>query len=303
MPSSRWLSAVLASFLLAATASAAGAQSGAPERLEFDVKALQSLPFETVEFPSLDTAGFLDPKPVPIKGLLLKAPGPAPGAVLAPACNGLIGEDGRVFAHYRRMAKFLNDMGMTVLLVDGFNPRGRREVCTQPSEKRSIDTEVRMKDSLGGLRYLRGRGDVRPDRVFMVTWGAAGSFQAMNAGSEEVAALGSGFAAAVLFYPECNRVDGAFAPYAPIIAFGGDKDTWNPPGHCLALAGRRAAGSQPFEMHVYPDTYHGFDQPRPPSMHMGAAVGPQMTGGNPESMQDAYRKTKAFLSGFLGSPG
>jgi dienelactone hydrolase len=158
-----------------------------------------------------------------------------------------------------------------------------------------------MKDSLGGLLYLRGRNDIATDIIFMVTWGAAGSFQAMNKEYLAYEKMGAGFAAAIMYYPECERVDGRFAPYAPIQMFVGEKDTWNPAAACLALAKRQESGSASFDIKIYPDTYHGFDQPRPPSLRTDAAVGSVMTGGNPESAADAYKTTAAFLTRFIES--
>jgi len=267
-----------------------------------DAGPVPQLAFEQIDFDSLETTGLFSPKPVKIKGYLLKSKkeGQSPGAVLAPACNGLLSPSGdQIQLNYRKMAKFLNEMGITVLLVDGFNPRGFKEICTIPAKTRSIDTTTRLNDSLGGFMYLRSRSDIAADKIFLVTWGAAGSFQAMNKEFPSFEKLGAGFAAAVMFYPECERVNNRFAPYAPIQMFVGEKDTWNPATPCQALANRQEPGSAAFSMKIYPDTYHAFDQLRPPSLRTDAAVGPVMTGGNPESAADAYKTTAEFLSRFI----
>lgn len=264
-----------------------------------DAVRVQQPPFEQIAFDSLDTTGFFSPKPVSIKGYMLKAKqgGKTPGAILTPACIGLLSPNGdQIRPQYRKMARFLNDMGMTVFLIDGFNPRGFKEICTQSGKTRSIDTTTRLKDALGGLLYMRGRSDVVTDQIILVTWGAAGSFQAVNKASPYHEKIGTGFAAAIMFYPECVGVGNRFAPYAPIQMFVGEKDTWNPAAPCLALAKQQESGSASFDIKVYPDTYHGFDQPRPPSLRTDAAVGPVMTGGNPESAADAYKTSAAFLS-------
>ena len=264
-----------------------------------DAVRIQRFPFEQIDFDSLETTGFFSPKPVRIKGYLLKAKqgGKTPGAILAPACNGLLSPNGdQIKPQYRKMAKYLNDMGITVFLVDGFNPRGFKEICTQPGKTRSIDTTTRLKDLLGGLLYLRSRSDVVADQIILVTWGAAGSFQAVNKASPYYEKLGTGFTAAIMFYPECVGVGNRFAPYAPIQMFVGEKDTWNPAAPCLELVKQQEPGSASFDIKIYPDTYHAFDQRRPPSLRTDAAVGPVMTGGNPESAADAYKTVAAFLS-------
>ena len=254
-------------------------------------------PFEQIDFDSLDT-GLFSSTPVRIRGYLLKAKGggKVPGAVLAPACNGvLMPKVDHIRPQYRKMARFLNEMGFTVLVVDGFNPRGSRELCSQPPKDRSIDLGTRVRDSLGGLKYLRERGDVDAGKIILVSWGATGSFEAINKASSYYEKITPGFAAAVMFYPKCNDVDSPFAPYAPVQIFGGAKDTWNPVSYCVELQKRSEPGSAGFDVTVYPDTYHAFDQPRPPSMTTAAAVGQVMTGGNPASAADAYKRTAAFL--------
>lgn len=295
-----WMSAFY--LFLGMTPFTSNAANSEPVKKMDDAAQIQQLPFEQIDLDSLETTGFFSPKPVKIKGYLLKAEkdGRAPGAVLAPACNGLLSPTGdRIRPNYQKMARFLNEMGITVLLVDGFNPRGFKEICTLSGKTRSIDTTTRLKDSLGGLLYLRTRNDIATDKIFMVTWGAAGSFQAMNKESPTYEKIGTGFTAAIMFYPECARVDNRFAPYAPIQMFVGEKDTWNPATACLALAKRQESDSASFAIKIYPDTYHAFDQPRPPSLHTDAAVGPVMTGGNPESAADAYKTSAAFLSRFI----
>lgn len=298
-----WTSTLYLFILVGQIPLASNAENSAPVNKAEGART-QQLPFEQIDFDSLETAGFFSPKPVRIKGYLLKArqDGKAPGAILAPACNGLLLPDGKpAKPQYRKMAKFLNDMGITVLLVDGFNPRGFEEICTQPGKTRSIDSTTRMKDSLGALLYLRSRGDVANDQIFLITWGAAGSFQAVNKASPYFENNGAGFTAAIMFYPECVGVGNRFSPYAPIQMFVGEKDTWNPAAPCQALAKQQEPGSASFDIKIYPDTYHAFDQPRPPALRTDAAVGPVMTGGNPESAADAYKTTAAFLSRFIKS--
>lgn len=291
--------------LLGTVSNAAYSADAATDIKKDSVAPVRPSAYELIDFDSIKTTGLFSPAPVKIKGYLLKAKtdGKSPGAILAPACSGLLSPDGtQIRPNYQRMARHLNSLGITVLLIDGFNPRGFKEICSTPSKTRSIDTETRLMDSLGGLVYLRSRGDVTADKIFMVTWGAAGSFQAMNKELRYLKKIGTGFTAAIMFYPECDRVNEQFSPYAPIQAFIGEKDTWNPAASCLALAERQVPGSAPFNIKIYPDTHHGFDHPRPPSLYTGAAVGPVITGGNPDSAADAYKMTSEFLSRFIEIP-
>lgn len=287
----------VAPLLLAATM--VHAQGQGPGAAQDETGPSAPLVFEKVAVSSTATTGFFSPKPVQIAGYLVMAAAAtadtkAPGAVLAPACEGLMMPDGqRIKVKYRRMARLLNDMGITVLLVDGFNPRGFSEVCTQAH----IDPITRMKDSLGGLAYLRSLGAVAGDKIVMVTWGATGGLQGMNKANSLSEKPDARFAGAVMFYPECTQVENRFAPYAPIQMFVGDKDAWNPAAPCQALAQRQEAGSAPFTIRLYPETYHSFDGPLPPRINSdNRKLGPVMVGSNPDSTADSYKVTAEFLS-------
>ena len=255
-------------------------------------------PFHAVEIDSLEMYAS---EPLKITGYVLEAGtgGKTPGAVFAPACGGLMLPNGQLIrGWYRQMAWHLKRMGITSVLVDGFNPRGDTEICSQKPNDRTIDFQTRMEDSLAGLRYLRSRTDIDGNAVFLFTWGATGSFQAMNKGQSAVEKVGGGLAAAVMFYPQCDSVDDPFSPYAPIQVFVGEKDAWNPPEHCLSLPKSKEPGSASLDIKVYPDSYHGFDLPRAPR-EIDSPVGTVLVGGNPEAREDAYRRTAEFLSRFI----
>lgn len=100
--------------------------------------------FEKVEVNSLATSAKDSSKQELVTGYLLKAKGQgkAPGAVLHPACEGLI-SDGQVKLKYARMGRYLNAGGFTVLLIDGFNPRGFSEVCS-PAGVKAVDHLTRL---------------------------------------------------------------------------------------------------------------------------------------------------------------
>jgi dienelactone hydrolase len=237
-----------------------------------------------------------------IQGFVVKttAADRAPGAVLTPACGGIMAPNGRfVRPFYRDMVDVLNNAGITVLLVDGFTPRGHKEICSIRPNDRTIDTVTRLRDTLGGMQYLRSRDDINADKIFLISYGAGGNFLAMNKTSPYYDEVGKGFTAAVMFYPHCKDVDTAFEPYAPIQVFVGAEDGWNPPKYCEQLKQEQVPGSAAFNLKIYPDTHHGFVMLRDPRLFRGQPViGPVMVGGNRKSAADAYKMTKAFLSGF-----
>ena len=267
-------------------------QPAAPLSREERSVLMQQMRVEAVEFESLATTG-MSGKRIPIRGYLALAKHRGgPGAVLNPACEGLMQKGGEeIKVKYRRMAGFLWSHGITVLLVDGFNPRGYEESCSR-RDKNSIS---RLQDALGALAYLRLRGDVNVHKIFTMTWGASGGIEGMNRDSPHLERPGEGFLAAVMYYPDCRIDDRVFAPYAPIQVFVGEKDAWNPASRCQQLAKRQVAGSASFDLKVYPDTYHSFDQPfGEPKMN---AYNPKlgMVGRNAKSTEDSYRMIGAFL--------
>lgn len=259
-----------------------------------------SMIFEPVDFDSFDTGGLFSSKRVPIKGYLVMSNSkePAPGAVLNPACEGLLVKDGvHIKVKYRRMAHVLHRLGITVLLVDGFNPRGFPETCS----KGMVSGTARLMDAFGGLEYLRSRKDVDASKVVMVGWGANGGLEGMSEGTSLPKGLRTGFAGAVFYYPECAKAGSPFAPYAPIQVFVGGKDSWNPASACRNAAARQKAGSSPFNIKVYPEAYHSFDGPGEPRVN---SYHPKlgMVGRNNEAALDSYLQAEFFLSDLLTLP-
>jgi len=247
--------------------------------------------YQTVQFESHGTT---------ITGYLLKAADGATGAVLVPSCGGLKAPNGiMIRPFYRKMAEVLQKANITVLLVDGFTPRGESSICTKPKKFRENDDKVRAGDTIAAMNFLRSRKDINPDKLFLISYGATGGLNIMSKSSSYYDEVGKGFSAAVMFYPDCSEVKGDFNPYAPIQVFVGEKDDWNPPGECTELSKRRNPDSATFNLKIYPDTYHGFVMPAAPREVDGPPTkGRIIVGGNPASAADAYPATTVFLSGF-----
>jgi dienelactone hydrolase len=261
---------------------------------------LPPMAFEAVAFDSLDTAGFFTSRQVPIKGYLLvsRTGGQAPGAVLNPACEGLMRPDGgaQIRPKYQRMARRLHRLGITVLLVDGFSPRGFSETCAKPN----VGSISRLMDALGGLVYLRSRNDVDDARVLLVAWGANDGIEGMSEGSSTLTKVGAGFAGAILYYPECSKAGRTFAPYAPIQVFVGGRDAWNPAAACEAAAQRQKVGSASFRIKVYPEAYHSFDMPFGERRMNDYNPKLGMVGRNASATLDSYQMVEEFASTVLG---
>jgi len=212
---------------------------------------------------------------------------------------------------HRTMAELLTGEGYAVLFPDSFRSRGREEICKQALRDRTITVSQRRLDTLAALAYLQERSDIAADRIAVLGWSHGGStvLYTDNAKSSAVQHFREGgeapfFRAAIAFYPGCydsaNAREG-YAPAAPLLMLVGGVDDWTSPQPCVALAERIRRVSQPIEMVVYPDTYHGFDGPDsqgrmhldvPNGVHPGHGVTVAVNRG---AREDAYRRVKAFL--------
>ena len=120
--------------------------------------------------------------PIQLTGLFFT---PDPSAGGFPAVIALHGCDGmystlasrrdKLTARHQAMADLLVAEGYAVLFPDSFNPRGRREVCTQPARDQTITQANRRLDVLGALEYLRSRPDIATNRVALLGWSHGGS--------------------------------------------------------------------------------------------------------------------------------
>jgi dienelactone hydrolase len=112
---------------------------------------------EKVQFPSLDR--WQGSERLVVDGYLYKpaAEGRFVSLVMFHGCAGALGKNGRITQRFRDTAKLLNGMGYGVLLVDSFNPRGERQICTVTPKARAIQEEQRWLDAYGAIEYLNTR--------------------------------------------------------------------------------------------------------------------------------------------------
>ena len=278
---------------------------------------------ERVSFPSVD----IDPQsgtPIMLTGLFF-TPDPSAGGfpvvVALHGCDGmystLASRRGLLSARHQAMADLLVAEGYAVLFPDSFNPRGRREVCTQPAREQTITQAHRRLDVLGALEYVRSRADVASHRIALLGWSHGGSavLAAMNARQPVVAAylaqLGDEtafFLTAIAFYPGCYASlngAGGFAPAAPVSVFIGEADDWTSARPCVALGKQMEARQLPLQVRTYPDTHHGFDTPgldRPRHLDVPNGVRPGQgvtVASNAAARADAYARMKAQLRAVL----
>jgi dienelactone hydrolase len=111
--------------------------------------------------------------------------------------------------------------------------------------------------------------------------------------------------AAVAFYPGCLKFNRMFnyALAAPLLLMIGELDDWTPAKACEDLHRRLARpGAAPFELVVYPGSYHGFDGPAPVRVRDNVGntrSGKATVGGHPEAAERSRTKLFEFLEAQL----
>lgn len=187
------------------------------------------------------------PKAVVVKGTLSKpdGQGPFPAVVLLPNCGGP-----KTFEFAKFWPKFLNELGYVTLNVDHFTPRKG----TKCSKQFKLNPKAIAQDAYGALAYLKGLSYVDTNRV-AVLGSSLGALAINWFGSfGKSTSTGLTFVASVSLYPShCKKVSPGAAMIAPIIILG-DKEKGI--SSCRALS--KESG---ITVHIFPMTYHGFDQP------------------------------------------
>jgi dienelactone hydrolase len=272
---------------------------------------------ERVEVPSLDSqAG----KPIVLPGYWWAAatdaapPGPRPAMVLLHGCGGLFETRGRAAqaqarpptpaARYTAIAGRLNALGVHVLAVDSFSPRGETQLCTQALGTRRLTQQQRRLDALGALAWLATQAaqGVDPARLGLLGWSNGGStvLAATDGRREEVRAAAHRASLAVAFYPGCETVlRSGYRVTAPLLLLLGAEDDWTPAAPCEALA-RQAGASPAIELASFEGAYHGFDGTAPLRLRRDVpnGVNPGQgvhVGAHPPAREAARARLDTFL--------
>ena len=187
---------------------------------------------------------------------------PSRGAVVAlHGCGGLFARHrkGQLNARHQAAAEMLTAEGYTVVFPDSLTARGEDEICTQPIGKRLIDQTQRRADALGALFWVASQPWARPERIALLGWSSGGTavLSATNASRRDAQTQQVRPAVAIAFYPGCRAaLRSGYEANTRLVMLLGANDDWTPPGPCVELGQRARA-----EVVVYPDSYHGFDNP------------------------------------------
>ena len=256
----------------------------------------QAVAQEKVSFPSTDGTT--------LTGYLYKPTGSGPFAAVVGmhGCNGVVNDKGEIDPLYGQWGEILSSKGYYVLLVDGFRPRGQSNLCLmQPISIRPIlPWKETVRDTFGGLNYLRSRPDVRPDSIGIMGQSYGGMAMMFTIADGALPKDQNDFRFAVAFYPNCPEVlnrDAHWRPRQRMLLLSGELDGFTPA--CKEIIAR-AQGGPPIEAHFYPDTYHAFDHPNQPVTVTDVKLPPDghplIVGSNPQARADAINRVTEFLA-------
>ena len=267
----------------------------------------QAVAQESVHFASLDS------DKTQLDGYLFRpraTTGPFPAVVFLHGCGGLIsGISHKIMSREMDWADKLNRMGIGVLMVDSFAPRGSGEMCSRSGFKEWLYRR-RPADAYGALAYLQGLPFIRRDRIGLLGWsngGGATLFAVAKTNPLRSTRLADpDFAAAAAFYPaSCNaeRLGTDWASSIPLLILAGELDVWTPAAPCRQVVDRAVAHGASIDFHAYPGAYHDFDWPgakrRELTAYTTRAGVVPITGEDPAAHADAVQRVEAFFSRHL----
>jgi dienelactone hydrolase len=178
-----------------------------------------------------------------------------PAVVLSHSAGG-VSEDRDV-----AWAERFTSIGIAVLVVDSFTPRGVKGFANQPSFAASVA------DVYAALRLLVTHPRIDPTRVALMGFSRGGTV-ALTAALEPVRRIGAPdgvrFAAHVALYPGCNtRYIASEITGAPMLMLLGGSDDQAPPEPCRRYGEWFRNMGAAIKVVVYPGAHHLFDGTEP----------------------------------------
>lgn len=232
-----------------------------------EVLAQSAPPDEDVTFSSLTMTDeqFLKGDRAGAKSVTLTAKLRLPSSSQAgvPAVILLHGSDGPASALPWNWAKVLNRIGIATLLIDSYSGRGFEEIFTDQGRVGEFNNIV---DTYRALDLLASDPRIDPTRIAVMGFsrgGIAALYSSMTRFEELYGSDKATLAAHLPFYPPCNfALEGELdVGTAPIRAFHGEADVWNPVPPCRDYVDRLEAAGHDATITIYPAAHHAFDHP------------------------------------------
>ncbi|MFW2177607.1 MULTISPECIES: dienelactone hydrolase family protein [unclassified Moraxella] len=206
---------------------------------------------------------------------------------------------------YREYVAQFQQQGFGVLLPDSFTLRNLTNVCQTTYDTRQLTTSERAGDATGALKWLASQPYIDMSHVGLVGWsnGATTSLRVRLQQAKATDPTQPNFASTAVFYPGCASIASKNASLgkAPLLIQIGADDDWTPAKDCEQLLSQRQLAGEPFELKIYPNSYHGFDSNDPVKVRLdvpngvnGETAGVHQ-GGNPVTNAQAKAELDAFL--------
>lgn len=206
---------------------------------------------ERVSFPVGKTGGGTEV----ILGYLNKVPG---SKTARPAVVLLIDSGGVRPDFLNYYGRLFEQLGLHVLIVDSFGPRGVQQIVTDQAQISSAQMTL---DAFGAMKYLAFLSDVDPRKIVVIGHSKGGIAAWLAAHRNFAPDEKERFAAAIAFYPGCVNPYREPRPVTPTLMLLGQKDEYTGFKACVELAERSNAAGGQFKAIVYEGAPHGFDGP------------------------------------------
>ena len=211
-----------------------------------------------------------------VQGYLVRpaGAGPFPGLVVIHEWWGLNDQ-------IKGTAEALARDGYVALAVDLYRGRVTTDASEAHELMRGLPEDQAIRDLKAAVAYLRGRPDVRADRIGSIGWCMGGGY------SLALAIHQPGLAASVIYYGRLATDRTLLARIqAPVLGIFGEEDRGIPSPAVQSFEQAMIALGKTVEIHMYPGAGHAFANPERPSYRKAAA-------------DDAWNRTSAFLTKFL----
>jgi dienelactone hydrolase len=204
---------------------------------------------QRVEFPVRTAAGTTET----IFGFLFLPKDAAPGAKV-PAMVVVHGSGGVTDRREGDWGRALSEVGIAVLAIDSFTPRGVR---TTIEDQTRVSSQQMLRDAYGARAFLAARDTIDAQRVGVMGMSKGGSV-ALDAADERTQQSGR-FAVYVPFYPGCTFQYRNPRMKGPMLMLIGANDDYTGVKTCAEYVERIRAAGASVELKVYPGAHHGFD--------------------------------------------
>ena len=241
--------------------------------------------------------------------------GPFPAVMLGHQCGGLVfSRTNPRLANWSMLewAKRFHAAGYVTLLIDFMGPRGAQQVCQGPQSGVTLGRTT--KDFYQAADHLRKLPYVHPDKVALVGYSQGALIALFNNSQSFREAFGHarGFDAYVSFYPPCRIMSLGPNKFAidvvqkdmerPHLFLLGGADNETPAADCEALLGPVKASGKPVQIHTYPNETHCWDCQSLNGFSKPGRLGTVTYVYSEPATNDAYERTKAFLSDSFRMP-